>query len=215
MTDLPAEIADDAGDLDLDLSDHFFEGFMAAVAVEPREVAVEEWSNLIFTPEIRAELDANKELDSAELNLAMVSMRYAMAIDGDDFEPSFLRDAADRNKAAMAWAAGFVNWAGRRQDKFLTVARNELYWELCTPMIELAADSELLDLKEENIEPLTEDQVDECIDGLLEALPELVALRSEEIAEAHTPFVRAGPKAGRNDPCPCGSGKKYKKCCGA
>ncbi|HSF23252.1 MAG TPA: SEC-C metal-binding domain-containing protein, partial [Blastocatellia bacterium] len=26
---------------------------------------------------------------------------------------------------------------------------------------------------------------------------------------------RAGPKAGRNDPCPCGSGKKFKKCCGA
>ena len=23
-----------------------------------------------------------------------------------------------------------------------------------------------------------------------------------------------GPKIGRNDPCPCGSGKKYKKCCG-
>jgi SEC-C motif-containing protein len=27
--------------------------------------------------------------------------------------------------------------------------------------------------------------------------------------------VRAGPKIGRNDPCPCGSGKKYKQCCGA
>ena len=26
--------------------------------------------------------------------------------------------------------------------------------------------------------------------------------------------VRVGPKVGRNDPCPCGSGKKYKKCCG-
>ncbi|MDI9371439.1 MAG: SEC-C metal-binding domain-containing protein, partial [Verrucomicrobiota bacterium] len=26
--------------------------------------------------------------------------------------------------------------------------------------------------------------------------------------------VRAGPKVGRNDPCPCGSGKKYKQCCG-
>jgi SEC-C motif-containing protein len=25
---------------------------------------------------------------------------------------------------------------------------------------------------------------------------------------------RATPKVGRNDPCPCGSGKKYKKCCG-
>lgn len=26
--------------------------------------------------------------------------------------------------------------------------------------------------------------------------------------------VREAPKTGRNDPCPCGSGKKYKKCCG-
>ena len=28
-----------------------------------------------------------------------------------------------------------------------------------------------------------------------------------------TPFVRGEQKVGRNDPCPCGSGKKYKKCC--
>ena len=30
-----------------------------------------------------------------------------------------------------------------------------------------------------------------------------------------TPIQRGEPKVGRNDPCPCGSGKKYKKCCGA
>ena len=29
------------------------------------------------------------------------------------------------------------------------------------------------------------------------------------------PVRRETPKIGRNDPCPCGSGKKYKKCCGA
>lgn len=29
------------------------------------------------------------------------------------------------------------------------------------------------------------------------------------------PVVRSGARVGRNDPCPCGSGKKYKKCCGA
>jgi SEC-C motif-containing protein len=33
-------------------------------------------------------------------------------------------------------------------------------------------------------------------------------------AEGHT-VRREAPKVGRNDPCPCGSGKKYKKCCGA
>lgn len=39
--------------------------------------------------------------------------------------------------------------------------------------------------------------------------------RAEQMAmEGPTPFRRAGPKIGRNDPCPCGSGKKYKTCCG-
>ena len=32
--------------------------------------------------------------------------------------------------------------------------------------------------------------------------------------EAARPFKREGRKIGRNEPCPCGSGKKYKKCCG-
>jgi preprotein translocase subunit SecA len=30
----------------------------------------------------------------------------------------------------------------------------------------------------------------------------------------HVQTVRSGKKVGRNDPCPCGSGKKFKKCCG-
>jgi preprotein translocase subunit SecA len=33
-------------------------------------------------------------------------------------------------------------------------------------------------------------------------------------AQAKAKPVRSGPKVGRNDPCPCGSGKKYKNCCG-
>jgi hypothetical protein len=32
--------------------------------------------------------------------------------------------------------------------------------------------------------------------------------------ESTEPYRREAPKIGRNDPCPCGSGKKYKKCCG-
>ena len=30
----------------------------------------------------------------------------------------------------------------------------------------------------------------------------------------NSPYIRSGKKVGRNDPCPCGSGKKYKQCCG-
>ena len=41
-------------------------------------------------------------------------------------------------------------------------------------------------------------------------------LRAEQtgIPKVET-VVHEGPRIGRNDPCPCGSGKKYKKCCGA
>jgi len=37
---------------------------------------------------------------------------------------------------------------------------------------------------------------------------------AEGPVEVTEPY-RAPPKVGRNQPCPCGSGKKYKKCCGA
>ncbi len=52
-----------------------------------------------------------------------------------------------------------------------------------------------------------------------------VALKREQVAkptqtsgdgtDTANKTVRKGKKVGRNDPCPCGSGKKYKKCCGA
>ena len=38
--------------------------------------------------------------------------------------------------------------------------------------------------------------------------------RNDEEAAAQKPMVRQGEKIGRNAPCPCGSGKKYKRCCG-
>jgi uncharacterized protein YecA (UPF0149 family) len=44
--------------------------------------------------------------------------------------------------------------------------------------------------------------------------------REEDLLEllpgeyAPAPMRRPAPKVGRNEPCPCGSGKKFKKCCG-
>jgi len=37
--------------------------------------------------------------------------------------------------------------------------------------------------------------------------------RRQDEALMHSPVQRTEPRIGRNDPCPCGSGKKYKKCC--
>ncbi|TAM97584.1 MAG: preprotein translocase subunit SecA, partial [Rhodanobacteraceae bacterium] len=41
------------------------------------------------------------------------------------------------------------------------------------------------------------------------------AVEGAAVVATAAPVVRAGPKIGRNDPCPCGSGKKYKHCHGA
>ena len=41
---------------------------------------------------------------------------------------------------------------------------------------------------------------------------DVVSEASEAVAKAKP--IRTGPKVGRNDPCPCGSGKKFKQCCG-
>ncbi len=40
------------------------------------------------------------------------------------------------------------------------------------------------------------------------------ATPEKEVQSGDTTFKRETPKVGRNDPCPCGSGKKYKQCCG-
>ena len=60
-----------------------------------------------------------------------------------------------------------------------------------------------------------------CNAEWLYKLPEWDAIFSQQKRDelykletkSHT--VIKPPKVGRNDPCPCGSGKKYKKCCGA
>jgi preprotein translocase subunit SecA len=46
------------------------------------------------------------------------------------------------------------------------------------------------------------------------ARPQTGGTQPQPAAEPALPFVREGRKVGRNEPCPCGSGKKYKHCHG-
>ena len=41
-----------------------------------------------------------------------------------------------------------------------------------------------------------------------------ISCESAEAKKKKPQPIRAQPSVGRNEPCPCGSGKKYKKCCG-
>ena len=60
--------------------------------------------------------------------------------------------------------------------------------------------------------------LDFCQEHGIQAVIEIEPKKPEDIFDielalsVHQP-VLAAPKVGRNDPCPCGSGKKFKKCC--
>jgi len=45
--------------------------------------------------------------------------------------------------------------------------------------------------------------------------PQQVVLEETQVSQQHLAAARTADKVGRNEACPCGSGKKYKKCCGA
>ena len=94
-----------------------------------------------------------------------------------------------------------------------------------------AEDSEWLGLEVRSTEKGQEDDEEGTVefiatykeDGLLKQHHEYSLFRKEAdrwyYVDGRLPapqtMKRETPKVGRNDPCPCGSGRKYKKCCGA
>jgi uncharacterized protein len=56
--------------------------------------------------------------------------------------------------------------------------------------------------------------LDEAIEDLVNAVADLAELTHDRRWHVET-VKRDAPKVGRNDPCPCGSGKKFKQCHGA
>jgi uncharacterized protein len=65
--------------------------------------------------------------------------------------------------------------------------------------------------------PLIPDKIDEIRQENAELIPRVLpALRKLAQIRASEEFdpVRPARKVGRNEPCPCDSGKKYKRCCG-
>ena len=61
---------------------------------------------------------------------------------------------------------------------------------------------------------ITQPVVEDRLENASMNNPNLDVSPADAENEAKQPYVRKEPKVGRNDPCPCGSGKKYKDCCG-
>jgi HEAT repeat protein len=189
---------------------------------------------------LAAEFGREEPLHSAILELYAIPEARARAIKAmwHSFDRRFAelipRHLADpdpevRNQAVLAvgWL-GIVSQIGRVQSLFGDEGLRDsaLYaYALAAPGDESRAGVRRLFRKIEVLAGgLTEDEallVRKALDDRLQLRGQKPIFGTPEIwgqpemdKEEPEPLVQAQPKVGRNEPCPCGSGKKYKKCCG-
>ena len=151
-------------------------------------------------------------------------MRYWNAI-AQDFEHEtyhvgYRGEPAEDGVPGRAWARGYLRGIGLAREGWSRLLQDER--EELVRRIPIAAGEVDPAWPQE---PLTEEQSNamwmDMLEGAARAYRYFKQDRLEHARAAaahgsqHEPYARAGSKVGRNDPCPCGSGKKYKRCCGA
>ena len=115
-------------------------------------------------------------------------------------------------EALEPWASGFffgmMHW---RED---LIADDEIN-SLATPIIRNISPDDF-ETPEEAEQFVHEYRSGEMPKNLEDALYDLVkaVFDLKQLVDPNKPVVREEPRVGRNDPCPCGSSKKFKQCCG-
>jgi uncharacterized protein len=199
------------------------EGFLTALVIGPNIIMPSQW-----IPWIWDRIDGQvpppfEDPDEANAILGLVMRLYNGLIDRFQTDPEAFRpvylDGAEWG--ASEWCEGFM--IGTRLDAdtwSLLMAADKT---LLAPFLRLGTDDGLE-------RTLRDEDGERWLEGIVPSLVKIRAFWLERRQSARDPrglrtgapppraqqpVVHATPKIGRNDPCPCGSGKKYKKCCGA
>ena len=196
------------------------DGFLSGIAVGPELVLPSEWLPLIWGGEAPEFADE----DEAKAILGTIMGRYneiLRQVADDALEPVFW---ADRGGTLIAadWADGFLQAIMLRMDAWGRLFKSKRDGHLLFPILALCGDE-----NGKSLLGLPPDEEDRVMEEMTEFIPSCVAAiaaywREKGPKQISMPLTadppphsdRASTKVGRNDPCPCGSGKKFKKCCG-
>jgi len=111
------------------------------------------------------------------------------------------------------WCAGYLDGVDLSSPNWYEAGDPDEVDELLFPFIVLAG--ELPDKEKRQFRPAEwRELVKSCEDTIGDAIVEIREYW-KVLRNPPTTVRRESPKTGRNDPCPCGSGKKFKQCCGA
>lgn len=192
-------------------------GYLTALAIGPEQVPMAEWLPQVWGsfgargPQFKDEKEAQRitGLIARFMNEVVITFEVAPK----EFEPLYCEH---EHEGALlidgeAWAWGFWQGMQLRADAWNPIHASNLA-PLLRPIYLLGADE-----IEEEEERLVDDPVKRhrLAIEVEAAIPHIHKFWQPLRKSAVQQVQRAAPKTGRNEPCACGSGKKFKNCCGA
>ncbi|MFN4115686.1 MAG: UPF0149 family protein [Inhella sp.] len=208
------------------------DGYLCGVLVQPDLLQPADWLPPVFDSESRplpadtdpvwqARVTQLIERRHAALRKAMAEDQWfdpiVLQMDGDaepDPDPAFAA-LPDYSKPLVPFASGFITALNAFPNGLLSLTDEDAE----TAMDRVARHLPSSDDEERAAMAALDEAIplrtlDEAVEDLVLAIVELDALTEPERYKVET-IKREEPKVGRNNPCPCGSGKKYKACHGA
>jgi len=187
------------------------DGFLTGLAVGPEVIPPSEWLPVVWGGETPRFDDEGR----AQAVLGAIMGRYNEIVRQiDDEMPQPILWRAGDTVIATDWANGFTQTIALRPRPWMKIVKSDAGM-LLVPIMMLCETETLFDDLDLDIE-----EEDEAVDDAIAILPATILAIADYwrmSASQKKRFVagmRSVSRPGRNDPCPCGSGKKFKKCCG-
>ena len=196
------------GDLLVDRSPFDVDGLLGllhAVAIAPGLVRPPTWLSLVLPEGIES-----SDAGAAERLTGLILRLYNQVIGTLEGRNTIIPEADDASRC-KAFADGFI--AGAAADP--EWLENDEHWTFASWAAYLSGKHDLVApalLEEMDDDPDTKSTLRKQIGSIIVTTYEtFLALRRRTLTAAKP--ATSAPRVGRNDPCPCGSGKKYKRCC--
>jgi len=198
------------------------DGFFAALICGPVNVPPSEYLPMILGDDTVLEDTFNAQpvlQDFLSLIMRHWNVIAETLLSGEVILPLLLEDESGITRA-NDWANGFLRGMELRRTEWAALLSDEEHGGWLVPILALAhehdPDSEMRPYKE----PITAEAREKLIVGAAAGVTGIYRyFEAQRLVENHlfgkaATVRRVTPKIGRNDPCPCGSGKKFKQCCG-
>jgi uncharacterized protein len=188
------------------------QGLLAAVACAPAPIPEERWLQAILGS--APQFATPEESEEITTLLQRFQEETARGLnEGEGFD--FILYGPEGAEDLATWCDGFLEGVDLSDPPWADAADTDDLHNMLFPFLALTGQAKAMAL-EEGEQWMSEEEEVEMLVEIREGLADhLLDVRRFWFEKSIPPTVkRETPKIGRNDPCPCGSGKKYKACCG-